>query len=139
MSRPISYCRVVKAVHDEDAYQLILKDMAYNRSIGIWSQIPCGCSPQCQVTEDELASLNERMSSDLLKIHNEIHNEIASRPQPKIDIGAAVISMTEHMKDADWGVVQRALRVLNDPAPPDSYTKQLSGLVKHWLEVNKNA
>lgn len=53
MSTPIKICRFAKALHDEEEFKTLVRDMAFNFSQPAYSIIKCDHSPQCKPLSKE--------------------------------------------------------------------------------------
>jgi hypothetical protein len=65
MSIPINACLVVKATHDEQAYQEFLRRMRVNLPKGSMTNFPCQCDPPCTASDEAIEKLEERLATDL--------------------------------------------------------------------------
>lgn len=65
MSIPISYCSVVRAAKDADAFNRLVNMMRFNLKFGAFSQFPCRCEPQCECSDEELDAMNDKLTAAL--------------------------------------------------------------------------
>ena len=69
MSIPVPACLVVKATHDDEAYEEFKRRMKINMERGGFTQLPCSCDPPCECSDEALDQLAERLTKDLENDH----------------------------------------------------------------------
>ena len=68
MAMPIMICRFKKAIHDEQVFDELVRDTAYNRARGINVIIECDHRPTCKpMTKEEELQIKKRILIEVNK------------------------------------------------------------------------